>query len=80
MEKRITELNTILSQPENASNMELVTEYTSIQRALDAENERWMELNEKMEELWTLNIELWTLNFEVWTLNYQLVNYQLVNS
>lgn len=51
MEKRITELNTILSQPENASNMELVTEYTSIQRALDAENERWMELNEKMEKL-----------------------------
>ena len=51
MEKRIAELNTILSQPENASNMELVTEYTSIQRALDAENDRWMELNEKMEEL-----------------------------
>lgn len=51
MEKRIAELNTILSQPENASNMELVTEYTSIQRALDAENERWMELNEKMEKL-----------------------------
>lgn len=51
MEKRITELNTILSQPENASNMELVTEYTSVQRALDAENERWMELNEKMEKL-----------------------------
>lgn len=48
MEKRIAELNTILSQPENASNMELVTEYTSIQRALDAENERWMELNEKL--------------------------------
>lgn len=51
MEKRITELNTILSQPENASNMELVTEYTSVQRALDAENERWMELNEEMEKL-----------------------------
>lgn len=51
MEKRITELNTILSQPENASYMELVTEYTSVQRALDAENERWMELNEKMEKL-----------------------------
>lgn len=51
MEKRITELNTILSQPENASNMELVTEYTSVQRVLDAENERWMELNEKMEKL-----------------------------
>ena len=51
MEKRIAELNTILSQPENASNMELVTEYTSVQRTLDAENERWMELNEKMEKL-----------------------------
>ena len=51
MEKRIAELNTILSQPENASNMELVNEYTSVQRALDAENERWMELNEKMEKL-----------------------------
>lgn len=51
MEKRIAELNTILSQPENASNMEFVTEYTSVQRALDAENERWMELNEKMEKL-----------------------------
>ncbi len=51
MEKRITELNTILSQPKNASNMELVTEYTSVQRALDAENEQWMELNEKMEKL-----------------------------
>ena len=51
MEKRITELNTILSKPENASDMELVTEYTTTQRALDAENERWMELNEKMEKL-----------------------------
>ncbi|MES4920426.1 ABC-F family ATP-binding cassette domain-containing protein [Hoylesella timonensis] len=51
MEKRITELNAMLSQPENASDMELVTEYTTTQRALDKENERWMELNEKMEKL-----------------------------
>lgn len=49
MEKRIAELNTILSQPENASNMELVTEYTSVQRALNAENERWMELSQELE-------------------------------
>lgn len=49
MEKRITELNAMLSQPENASDMELVTEYTTTQRALDKENERWMELNEKLE-------------------------------
>ena len=51
MEKRIAELNALLSQPENASDMELVTEYTTTQRALDKENERWMMLNEKMEEL-----------------------------
>lgn len=51
MEKRITELNALLSQPENASDMELVTEYTTTQRALDKENERWMELSEKMEKL-----------------------------
>lgn len=49
MEQRIQQLNEILSQPENASNMELVTEYTSTQKALDKENERWMELNEDME-------------------------------
>ena len=51
MEKRITELNALLSQPENASDMELVTEYTTTQRALDKENERWMMLSEKMEKL-----------------------------
>lgn len=49
MEKRIAELNKLLCKPENASDMELVTEYTTTQRALDAENERWMELSEKME-------------------------------
>lgn len=51
MEKRITELNALLSQPENASDMELVTEYTTTQRALDKENERWMDLSEKLEKL-----------------------------
>lgn len=51
MEKRITELNALLSQPENASDMELVTEYTTTQRVLDKENERWMMLSEKMEKL-----------------------------
>lgn len=51
LEKRITELNALLSQPENASDMELVTEYTTTQRALDKENECWMMLNEKLEKL-----------------------------
>ena len=37
--------------PENASNMELVTEYTNLQRELDEENERWLILSEELETL-----------------------------
>jgi len=48
------ELDELLMAPENASNMELVTEYTNLQRELDEENERWLILSEELE---TLNIE-----------------------
>jgi len=51
MEKRIGELNVLLSSVDNASDMTLVSEYTSVQRALDSENEKWMELSETLEEL-----------------------------
>ena len=51
MEKRIGELNVLLSDIDNASDMTLVSEYTSVQRALDSENEKWMELSETLEEL-----------------------------
>lgn len=51
MEKRIAELDTLLCDPANASNMELVTEYTAVKRKLDEENEKWLELSEKLEEL-----------------------------
>jgi len=51
MEKRIGELNVLLSDVDNASDMTLVSEYTSVQRALDSENEKWMELSETLEEL-----------------------------
>ncbi|EKX99546.1 ABC transporter, ATP-binding protein, partial [Hoylesella saccharolytica F0055] len=51
MEKRIAELNDLLMNPANASDMTLVSEYTSTQRALDAENERWMEHSEELEKL-----------------------------
>lgn len=51
MEKRIAELNNLLMNPANASDMTLVSEYTSTQRALDAENERWMEHSEELEKL-----------------------------
>ena len=43
MEERIAELDSLLMLPENASDMTLVTEYTSIKKKLDEENERWFE-------------------------------------
>jgi len=51
MEERIRELDELLMQPEKASDMTLVTEYTSTKRCLDEESERWMTLSEELEEL-----------------------------
>ena len=51
LEERKKELDDLLMTPENASNMELVTEYTSLQRELDEENERWLILSEELETL-----------------------------
>ena len=51
MEKRIAELDELLSKPENAADMTLVTEYTSTKQALDEENERWMQMSEELETL-----------------------------
>ena len=55
MERRLKELDDLLMKPENASDMKLVTEYTSTKKALDEEVERWEKLSEELE---TLNIEL----------------------
>ena len=55
LEAHKSELDELLMAPENASNMELVTEYTNLQRELDEENERWLILSEELE---TLNFEL----------------------
>ena len=55
LEARKSELDELLMAPENASNMELVTEYTNLQRELDEENERWLILSEELE---TLNFDL----------------------
>ena len=49
MEARIAELDSLLMQPEKASDMTLVTEYTSTKQCLDEESERWMELSEELE-------------------------------
>ena len=51
LEARIKELDALLMNPENASNMELVNEYTATQAELDKENNRWMELSESLETI-----------------------------
>ena len=49
METRLKELDELLMQPENASDMVLVTEYTQTKQALDEEVERWEKLSEELE-------------------------------
>ncbi len=51
MERRLKELDELLMKPENASNMEFVTEYTSTKKALDEEVERWERLSEELENI-----------------------------
>ena len=49
METRLKELDELLMQPENASDMVLVTEYTQTKQALDEEVECWEKLSEELE-------------------------------
>ena len=51
METRLKELDQLLCDSKNASDMTLVTEYTDTKRALDEEVERWEELSEELEKL-----------------------------
>ena len=51
MEARLKELDDLLMQPENASDMTLVTEYTTTKRALDEEMERWEHLSTTLDSL-----------------------------
>jgi ATP-binding cassette subfamily F protein 3 len=51
MEHRLKELDELLMNPENASDMVLVTEYTSVKQSLDEEVERWEELSEQLETI-----------------------------
>ena len=51
METRLKELDNLLMQPENATNMELVTEYSETKEKLDSEVERWEKLAEELEGL-----------------------------
>ena len=51
MEARLKELDNILCHPENASDMTIITEYTSTKRALDEEVEKWETLSMQLEEI-----------------------------
>ena len=51
MEQRLKELDLLLSDPKNASDMMLVTEYTDTKRQMDEEVERWEKLSEDLEAL-----------------------------
>jgi ATP-binding cassette subfamily F protein 3 len=51
METRLKELDALLCDPKNASDMTLVTEYTDIKRAMDEEVERWESLSEEFEAI-----------------------------
>ena len=51
MERRLKELDSLLMVPENASDMKLVTEYTTTKKALDEEMERWEKLLEELENI-----------------------------
>ena len=49
LEGRIKELDAILCTPEGASDMTVVTEYTSTKKLIDQETERWAQLSEELE-------------------------------
>jgi len=51
METRLKELDGLLCDPKNASDMTLVTEYTDIKRKMDEEVEKWEELSNQLEEI-----------------------------
>ncbi len=51
MEARVAELDQLLSLAENASDMELVHEYTTIQQQLNDEMDKWTQLSEQLEQM-----------------------------
>jgi ATP-binding cassette subfamily F protein 3 len=51
METRLKELDQLLCDSKNASDMTMVTEYTDVKRCLDEEVERWERLSEELDKL-----------------------------
>ncbi|MEE1121278.1 MAG: ABC-F family ATP-binding cassette domain-containing protein [Prevotella sp.] len=50
-EKQLSELDSLLCNPDNASDMELVSKYTEVQSLLEKEMEKWEELSVRLEEI-----------------------------
>ena len=51
MEARQKELDALLMDAAKASDMQLVNEYTELQRSLDSDNEKWFSLSETLSDL-----------------------------
>lgn len=51
MEEQLKQLDEKLMDPVNASNMEMVTEYTQVKTALDQEVEHWEQLSEELDNI-----------------------------
>ena len=51
MEARIKELDTLLCNPDHASDMVLITEYTDIKKAIEEDEARWEKLSEELETI-----------------------------
>lgn len=49
MEARIKELDKVLMNPKYATDMKLIEDYSQTMKALDEENDRWMQLSEELE-------------------------------
>lgn len=49
LESRKAEIDALLCKPENAADMDLISEYTGLMRCLDKENEDWFTLSEALE-------------------------------
>lgn len=49
LESRKAEIDALLCKPENAADMDLISEYTGLMRRLDKENEDWFTLSEALE-------------------------------
>lgn len=51
LENRLKQLDELLCKPENASNMELIGEYTTVKDNLDKEEDKWTTLCDELEKL-----------------------------